>query len=70
MGLKFAANISLMFKELPNLADRYAEAARWGFRAVECQFPYEVPIEQLVKAKHDANIEHVLINSFQGEDAT
>ncbi|XP_003737517.1 putative hydroxypyruvate isomerase [Galendromus occidentalis] len=68
MGLKFAANISLMFKELANMTDRYGEAAWRGFAAVECQFPYDVPIEDMVRAKHDAGLEHVLINSFQGEN--
>ncbi|XP_022691443.1 putative hydroxypyruvate isomerase isoform X2 [Varroa jacobsoni] len=67
MGLKFAPNISLMFKELTNLPDRYEEAGRRGFRAVECQFPYDSNIEDLVRAKYSAGVEQVLINSFQGK---
>ena len=38
---KFAANLSLLFAELP-LLDRIDAAAAAGFTAVECQFPYEV----------------------------
>ncbi len=36
---QFAANLSLMYTELPFL-DRFAAAARDGFRAVEFLFPY------------------------------
>lgn len=36
---KFAANLSLLFTELPFL-ERFGAAARCGFRGVECQFPY------------------------------
>ncbi len=37
---KFAANLSLLFTEVPFL-QRFACAAEQGFNAVECQFPYE-----------------------------
>ena len=37
--LKFAANLSWLYTELPFL-DRFAAAARDRFTAVECQFPY------------------------------
>lgn len=37
---RFAANLSTMFKEHAFL-DRFAAAARAGFTAVECQFPYD-----------------------------
>jgi hydroxypyruvate isomerase len=37
---RFAANLSMLFTELPFL-DRFAAAARAGFRAVEFLFPYE-----------------------------
>jgi len=67
MGLKFAANVSMMFKELSSLPDRYHEAARRGFVAVECQFPYDTPLEELVQAKQESGVEQVLINSFQGK---
>jgi hydroxypyruvate isomerase len=37
---RLAANISLLFPELPFL-DRYEAAAKAGFKAVETLFPYE-----------------------------
>jgi hydroxypyruvate isomerase len=37
---KFAANLSMLFTEAP-LIERFGRAARAGFDAVECQFPYE-----------------------------
>ncbi|EPS6905905.1 TPA: hydroxypyruvate isomerase, partial [Klebsiella pneumoniae] len=37
---KFAANLSMLFTELPFL-ERFAAAARAGFEAVEFLFPYE-----------------------------
>ena len=38
--LKFSANLSILFTELP-FAERFAAARRAGFDAVECWFPYE-----------------------------
>ena len=37
---RFAANLTLLFTELP-LLDRFDAAARAGFEAVELQFPYD-----------------------------
>ncbi len=37
---RFAANLSLLFADLPFL-DRLDAAAAVGFRSVECQFPYD-----------------------------
>jgi 2-dehydrotetronate isomerase len=37
---KFAANLSMMYNEVPFL-DRFAQAAEDGFKAVEFLFPYE-----------------------------
>lgn len=38
--LKFSANLSILFNELP-FAERFAAAKQAGFNAVECWFPYE-----------------------------
>lgn len=38
--LKFSANLSILFTELP-FAERFAAAKKAGFNAVECWFPYE-----------------------------
>jgi hydroxypyruvate isomerase len=39
---RFAANLSMLFTEVP-LLDRFERAARAGFSSVELQFPYEAP---------------------------
>ena len=65
---RFAANISTMFTEVP-LADRVAAAADAGFRAVECQFPYEVPAGDMKAALDAAGLELVLINTPPGDFA-
>lgn len=40
---RFAANIAYMFTERPALLERVGAAARAGFKAIELQFPYDVP---------------------------
>jgi len=50
---RFAANLSMLFTEVPFL-ERFELAARAGFAAVECQFPYEAPAAEL-RARLDAN---------------
>lgn len=40
--LKFAANLSWLYTDLPFL-DRFEAAARDGFKGVECLFPHEHP---------------------------
>ena len=39
---RFAANLTMMFNEVPFL-DRFDAAAKAGFTAVEFLFPYEHP---------------------------
>lgn len=46
---RFAANLSMLFTEAP-LPERFERAARAGFTAVELQFPYDTPAEQLQQA--------------------
>jgi len=43
---RFAANLSMMFTEVPFL-DRFDAAAKAGFTAVEFLFPYEHPAEEV-----------------------
>ena len=50
---RFAANISLMFTELPFL-DRFEAAATAGFQGVEFLFPYEWPVAE-IRHRLDAN---------------
>jgi hydroxypyruvate isomerase len=64
--LKLAANISTLFVEVPFL-DRFAAAARAGFRAVEYQYPYEWQPLDIAAAARDAGVEVVLHNMPPGD---
>ncbi|SCK27773.1 hydroxypyruvate isomerase family protein [Vogesella sp. LIG4] len=64
--LKFAANLSLLFTELP-LLQRFAAAAQAGFGAVEIQFPYDYPADVLAAAASAAGVEVILINVPAGD---
>ena len=65
--LKFSANISVLFRELP-LLERFAAARESGFGAVEIQVPYEAPAAALAAAAQAAGIPVVLINAPMGPD--
>ncbi|MCW5730946.1 MAG: hydroxypyruvate isomerase family protein [Alphaproteobacteria bacterium] len=58
---RFAANLSLMFTELPFL-ERFAAAARCGFRGVEFLFPYDHPAREIARHLSDNGLEQVLFN--------
>ncbi|MCB1960475.1 MAG: hydroxypyruvate isomerase [Rhodocyclaceae bacterium] len=63
---RFAANLSLLFQE-HDFPACIAAAARAGFGAVECQFPYAWPAAQLADALHAANVAMVLHNLPAGD---
>ncbi len=66
--LKFSANLSILFTELP-FAERFAAARQAGFSAVECWFPYEhANAEQTVRLLADNGLTMVGINSPWGAD--
>ena len=48
---RFAANLSLMFNEVPFL-DRFEAAAKAGFTAVEFLFPYDHPASVVGERLH------------------
>jgi hydroxypyruvate isomerase len=61
-----SANISILFTEVPFL-DRFELAAKHGFKAVECWFPYEFSV-QAIRARLEGNgLKLVGINSAPGE---
>jgi hydroxypyruvate isomerase len=62
---RLAANLSLLFGELPAL-DRPAAAAAAGFGGVEWQFPYDVEAAALAEAVGAAGVAPVLINTPRG----
>jgi hydroxypyruvate isomerase len=63
---KFAANLSMMFTEVPFL-DRFAAAADAGFKGVEFLFPYEYSPEALAKTLRTHRLENVLFNMPPGD---
>lgn len=65
---RLAANISLMFTELPFL-DRIAAAAAVGFKAIECQFPYDHHAAEIAARLNENALELVLFNGPPGDPA-
>lgn len=63
---RFAANLSMMYQEHPFL-ERFAAAARDGFRAVEYLFPYAFPAAELKARLDGAGLVQALFNAPPGD---
>jgi hydroxypyruvate isomerase len=63
---KFAANLTMLFNEV-EFAERFREAARAGFEAVEYLFPYPYPKEQLAGLLKEYALTQVLFNLPAGD---
>jgi len=63
---RFAANLTMMYPEHAFL-DRFAAAARDGFRGVEFLFPYDHPAAELKKRLEDNGLEQALFNAPPGD---
>ena len=63
---RLAANLSMMFNEVPFL-DRFDAAAAAGFKAVEFLFPYEFPAAILRARLDAAGLQQVLFNMPPGD---
>ncbi|MGE0405744.1 MAG: 2-oxo-tetronate isomerase, partial [Candidatus Korobacteraceae bacterium] len=63
---KFAANLSLMFSEVPFL-ERFERAARAGFRGVEFLRAYDHPPEAIAEALQASGLKNVLFNMPSGD---
>lgn len=57
-----------MFTEVA-FPDRFAAAAEAGFPAVECQFPYAWPADELATRRREAGLPLVLLNGPPGDAA-
>lgn len=64
--MKIAANLTMLFNELP-LAERIMAARVAGFDGVEIQFPYELPAIRLKELLERAGVPLVLINLPAGD---
>ena len=62
---RFAANLSMLYPELPFL-DRFEAAARDGFAAVEYLFPYAWAPEELAARLQAHGLQQVLFNAPPG----
>lgn len=63
---RFAANLSMMFNEVPFL-DRFDAAAKAGFKAVEFLFPYEHSPDDVGDRLHRNGLTQALFNLFPGD---
>ncbi len=64
--LKFAANLSMLYPEVPFLK-RFESAARSGFHAVEFLLPYTVGLEAVRTAVQSQPLSIVLFNLPAGD---
>ena len=60
--LKFVANLTYLFRELP-LAERFQAAKDAGFDGFEVLFPYELPADELSRAITGTGLPLILINT-------
>ncbi|XP_044157596.1 putative hydroxypyruvate isomerase [Bufo gargarizans] len=67
--LRFAANVSWLFQEIPDLPGRIRAAARAGFPAVEVAWPYAADPGEVKAALRETQLELVLINTPPGDMA-
>ena len=63
---KFAANLTMLFTEVPFL-DRFERAAKVGFKAVEFLFPYAYPADEIRKRLDTHGLKLVLHNLPAGD---
>jgi len=62
---RFAANLSMMYPDLPFL-ERFDAAAQDGFKAVEFLFPYAFPAAELAARLKANSLQQVLFNTPPG----
>ncbi|KAM6963147.1 putative hydroxypyruvate isomerase [Aplochiton taeniatus] len=65
--LKFCANISWLFTDLPEFTQRIYAAAAAGFEAVEAAWLYDSDLQELQRVKNATGVEMVLINTPPGD---
>lgn len=63
---KFAANLTMLFNEVPFL-ERFQAAAEAGFKAVEFLFPYDYPAAEIAQRLKQNDLRNVLFNLPPGD---
>ncbi|MEM1315183.1 MAG: TIM barrel protein [Pseudomonadota bacterium] len=66
MTLRFSANLGFLWTELP-LPEAIRAAARAGFDAVECHWPYAVPTAQTTAALEETGLPMLGLNTVRGD---
>lgn len=64
--VKFSANLGFLWRELP-LPEAIRAAARAGFDAVECHWPYDVPVAQVRAALDETGLPMLSLNTVRGK---
>ena len=64
--MRFSANVSILFKEVP-LLERFGRAAEAGFSAVEFWWPLGEDLGEVERAVRDAGVEVALFNFDAGD---
>jgi hydroxypyruvate isomerase len=62
---RFCANLSMLFTDLPFI-ERFAAAAKAGFKAVEFLSPYETPVDEVVNSLTKNGLTQALFNVPSG----
>jgi len=65
-SLQFSANLSFLFTDSP-FDERFARAARAGFRGVEYMFPYAFDAQELSRLLREYRLQQVLHNLPAGD---
>ena len=65
---KFSANLGFLWKELA-LPDAIRAAKKAGFDAVECHWPYEIPVEDVNQALIETGLNMLGLNTVRGDVA-
>ena len=63
---KFAANLTMMFNEVPFL-QRFGAAAQAGFKGVEFLFPYDFTADEIAAELKASRLDNVLFNMPPGD---
>ena len=62
---RFSANLGFLWREL-SLPDAIRAAKKSGFDAVECHYPYDVPVDEVTHALAETGFVMVSLNTRQG----
>lgn len=65
--MKFSANLGFLWADLP-LPEAIHAAKRAGFDAVECHWPYDTPVDEVVAALDETGLPMLGLNTRRGNE--